>query len=80
MAIPDISRFVGKGFPRVMTLINIQSSFRLTGIYPLDRNIFPDADNLLSDVTDRSVSITVSAATEDSATSLASVISLTPGH
>ncbi|KAG1657390.1 hypothetical protein GQR58_023379 [Nymphon striatum] len=36
-----------------MTPVNIQSGFRVSGIYPLDRNIFTDDEFLPADVTDR---------------------------
>ena len=53
MTIYELVGLVGKAFPRVVTHTNIQSGFRATGIYPLDRNIFTDDDYLPSDVTDR---------------------------
>ena len=53
MTIYELVGLVGKAFPRAVTHTNIQSGFRATGIYPLDRNIFTDDDYLPSDVTDR---------------------------
>ena len=53
MTIYEIPVLVGKAFPRAMTPVNIQSGFRVSGIYPLDRNIFTDDEFLPSDVTDR---------------------------
>ena len=53
MTIYEIAGLVGKAFPRAVTPTNIQSGFRATGIYPLDRIIFTDDDYLPSDVTDR---------------------------
>ena len=53
MTIYEIPGLVGKAFPRAMTPVNIQSGFRVSGIYPLDRNIFTDDEFLPADVTDR---------------------------
>ncbi len=53
MTIYEIPALAGKAFPRAMTPVNIQSGFRVSGIYPLDRNIFTDDDFLALDVTDR---------------------------
>ena len=59
MSIYDIPDMVGRGFPRAFTSLNIQSGFKVAGIYPLDRDIFTDAEFLPSDVTDRPISVDV---------------------
>ncbi|XP_067936994.1 tigger transposable element-derived protein 1-like [Watersipora subatra] len=51
----DIGRLTERSFAQGMTVANITSGFRCTGIYPLDANIFSDADYQPSDVTDRPV-------------------------
>ena len=53
ITIQIISTLVGKAFERSMTIHNITSGFRATGISPLDRNIFQEEDFLTSAVTDR---------------------------
>ena len=55
MTIYDIPDMVGKAFPRAFTLVNIQSGFKVAGIFPLNRDIFSDLEFLPSDVTDRFV-------------------------
>lgn len=49
MSIHIVSRLVAFAFPRAMTPENIQAGFRSTGIYPFDKNIFPQQN--LSDAT-----------------------------
>ncbi len=44
MTIYEIAGLLGKAFPRALLQKNIQSGFRLIGIYPLDRKIFTDDD------------------------------------
>ena len=44
---------VGKAFPRAMTPLNIQSGFRVLGIYPFKFDIFQDEEFLPSHLTDR---------------------------
>ena len=55
MTIYDIPDMVGRAFPRAFTPVNIQSSFKVTRIFPFDCDIFSDLEFLLSDVTDRLV-------------------------
>ena len=55
MTIYDIPDMVGRAFPRAFTLVNIQSGFKVAGIFPFDRDIFSDLEFLPSDVTDRFV-------------------------
>ena len=55
MTIYDIPDMVGRAFPRAFTPVNIQSGFKVAGIFPFDRYIFSDLEFLPSDVTDRFV-------------------------
>ena len=55
MTIYDIPDMVGRAFPRAFTPVNIQSGFKVAGIFPFDRDIFSDLEFLPSDVTDRFV-------------------------
>ena len=59
MNIYDIPDMVGRGFPRAFTPLNIQSRFKVAGIYPFDRDIFTDAEFLPSDVTERPIPVDV---------------------
>ena len=61
MTIYDIPKIVGKAFLRAMTPLNIQPSFRASGIYPFDPDIFQDEDFLPSHVSDRPMAITMHA-------------------
>lgn len=49
----DVAEIVGKAYPRAFTNSNICSGFKVTGIVPLDENIFTDDEFLTSYVTDR---------------------------
>ena len=60
MSIYDIPGIVRYAFPLAMTPGNIVSGFRVTGIYPFDRNIFRDDEFLPSNVTDRPLPTMVS--------------------
>ena len=53
MTIYDVPELVGYAFPKAMTPENIQSGFRVSGIFPYNRNIFTDDEFLPSQVTDR---------------------------
>ena len=53
MSIYDIPAMVGIAFSRAMTPGNILSGFKVSGVFPFDRHIFPDSEFLPSDVTDR---------------------------
>ena len=55
MTIYDILDIIGRAFPRAFTPVNIQSGFKVAGIFPFDRDIFSDLEFLPSDVTDRLV-------------------------
>lgn len=53
LTIYDIAGRVGQAFPQATTPVNIQSGFRVSGIWPLNRNIFTEDEFLSSSVTDR---------------------------
>ncbi|XP_050295152.1 uncharacterized protein LOC126735246 [Anthonomus grandis grandis] len=53
MSIYDIPGFVRDALPLAATPKNIQSGFRVAGIYPLNRHIFSNNEFLSSSVTDR---------------------------
>ena len=53
MSIYDIPAMVEIAFSRAMTPGNILSGFKISGVFPFDRHIFPDREFLPSDVTDR---------------------------
>ena len=53
MQILDIPSLCFTAFPLAMTPVNIQSGFRVTGIYPLNRNVFSADEFLPSSATDR---------------------------
>lgn len=55
MTIYDVAECVGKSYPKAFTSQNIESGFRVTGIYPMNRNIFADHEFLSSYVTDRPI-------------------------
>lgn len=53
LTIYDIPGIVKEAFPLAMTQANIQSGFRVSGIFPFNRNVFGDEEFLPSSVTDR---------------------------
>lgn len=53
ITIYDTGALSARAFTKAMTLENIISGFRCTGIYPLNRDIFSEADYAPSTVTDR---------------------------
>ena len=53
MTIYDVAENLRKAFPRAFTRENIIAGFRVSGIYPMDRNIFKDDEFLSAYVTDR---------------------------
>nr|XP_033472895.1 jerky protein homolog-like [Epinephelus lanceolatus] len=44
MTIYDIPKIVATAFPLAFTLSNIQAGFRATGIYPFNREVFPEPE------------------------------------
>lgn len=55
ITIYDLSELLGHAFPRAFTPQNIQSGFRVTGIFPFNNEIFTDDEFLSSYVTDRPI-------------------------
>lgn len=53
MSIYDVAECVGKAYPQAFTPRNIYSGFSVSGIFPLNRNVFTDEEFLSSYVTDR---------------------------
>lgn len=58
MSIYEIPEIVKYALPLAVTSINIMSSFRKTGIWPFDPNVFTDEDFAPSIVTDRPLPVT----------------------
>ena len=52
LSIYDIAELSGQAFQRSFTIENINSSFRATGIFPYNPNIFTDDEFLPALVTD----------------------------
>lgn len=53
ISVYDIAELVGKGYPLAFTSSNICNGFKVSGIVPLNENIFSDDEYLCSYVTDR---------------------------
>ena len=53
ISIYEVAELSGKAYPMAFNPVNIQSGFRVTGIWPLNRNIFTDDEFMPSSVTDR---------------------------
>lgn len=53
ITIYNFAELLGQAFDRAMTLSNIKSGFRKTGIFPFDRHIFTDYDYMPSEITNR---------------------------
>nr|CAD7203937.1 unnamed protein product [Timema douglasi] len=51
----DVTELVGKAFPLACTPTNVMHGFKVSGIYPLNENIFQDHEFLASNVTDRPI-------------------------
>lgn len=56
-SIYDVPEIIGKAYPRAFTGHNIMKGFEVTGIWPLDENIFTEDEFLCSHVTDRPLNI-----------------------
>ena len=65
LSIYNVAECVGKAYLLSFTPLNIQAGFRVSGIWPINENIFTDAEFLSSSVTDRPV---VNSATSDTPT------------
>lgn len=57
MTIYDIPSLVARAFPQAATPDNIQSGFRVSGIYPFNQDVFNETEFSLSFLTDRSFSL-----------------------
>lgn len=55
ISIYDIAEIVGKAYPLAFTSSNISKGFQVSGIFPLNENIFGDDEFLSSFVTDRTL-------------------------
>lgn len=53
LSIYNAAECVGKAYPLSFTPMNIQAGFRVSGIWPVNENIFSDDEFLSSSVTDR---------------------------
>jgi len=53
ITIYDLAELAGEAFPKAFTPHNIQNGFRISGCYPINRDIFTDDDFLPSEVTNR---------------------------
>lgn len=53
ISIYDIAENVGKSYPLAFTPVNILAGFRVSGVWPINQNIFTDDEYLSSSVTDR---------------------------
>ncbi|GFN97112.1 tigger transposable element-derived protein [Plakobranchus ocellatus] len=53
MSIHSVPQMVSYAFPKAFTPTNIMAGFRATGIFPMDRNIFPDNKFLPTYSTDK---------------------------
>lgn len=81
LTIYDVAECVGKAYRKAFFLENIQSEFRVSGIYPLNRNVFGDHEFLSSYVTDRifegtSISYVTALPFRDSVTTLGELSSV----
>ncbi|XP_072395259.1 uncharacterized protein [Diabrotica undecimpunctata] len=53
ITIYDIAELLGDAFPRAMAPSNIISGFKVSGIWPINPNIFTDDEFMTSAITDR---------------------------
>ena len=53
LTIYDIAEIVGTAFPKAFSTSNIQKGFEVSGLYPVNENIFHEHEYLSSYVTDR---------------------------
>jgi hypothetical protein len=59
ISIYDLAEIFGKAYPLAFTPSNIQAGFKVSGIWPLDRNVFRDDEFLSSSVTDRPLPVEI---------------------
>lgn len=51
ISIYEIAQLAGKAFPKTVTISNIQKGFEVSGLFPVNENIFGEHEFLSSDVT-----------------------------
>lgn len=73
ISIYEVAQLVGEEWPRAKTPLNISSGFRVSGISPLNRNIFAEEEFLTSAVTERPAPTTSGSHIEGSAQSEPSI-------
>lgn len=61
----ELAEILGKAYPSVFAPTNIQAGFRVSGIWPINRNIFTDDEFLSSSVSDRSMPMQAQLETDD---------------
>ena len=57
MTIHDIPEIVGNAFHKAMTPTNIQSGFRVAGLFPINRYVFKDCEFMPEETTDHPESV-----------------------
>ena len=75
VTIYDISYLVGQAYPRAFVPNNIVNSFKCTGFFPFNENIFTEIDFLPATVTDRPIVDTETCVSNDS-----NEVETTPGN
>lgn len=68
ITIYDIQRIAAKPIESGATVSNIKSGFAVSGIWPLNENVFTDIDFLPSDITDRENTVNRASTSADSDT------------
>lgn len=77
VTIYDVGGLSARAFTKALTVENITSGFRCTGIFPLNQDIFSDADFEVSMVTDRPLP-QQAISTPEQADAVASTSTITP--
>lgn len=75
ISIYDIGELFGKAFPKAFTTSNILKGFQVSGLYPVDENIFQEHEFLSSYVTDRPFNVNFEHNTTEHASPVLSTIS-----
>nr|CAH7758966.1 unnamed protein product [Callosobruchus chinensis] len=57
LSIYNVAELVGQAFDKAMTPSNIKSGFKKTGIFPFDRDVFTEDEFLVSEVTNRPLTV-----------------------